>query len=70
MPIFINSSLLFILQKQKTEIKNLQHSSHTIALSKGTFQAKKAGINKLKRTLVLKGIFSEIAYACVLTYQI
>ena len=35
--IFINSNLL----KLKTELKNLQHSSHTIALSKDTIFAKK-----------------------------
>ena len=31
----------FFLQKLKTELKNLKHSSHTIALSKSTFLAKK-----------------------------
>ena len=35
--IFINSNLF----KLKTELKNLQHSSHIIALSKGTIFAKK-----------------------------
>ena len=39
--IFIFSSLI-ILQKLKAELKNLQHSSHTIALSKGTIFAKNA----------------------------
>ena len=38
--IFINSNL-FILQKLKTELKNLKHSSITIAVSKGTIFAKK-----------------------------
>ena len=31
----------FTLQKLKTEVKNLWHSSHTIALSKGIILAKK-----------------------------
>ena len=29
----------------------------------------KTYINKMKRVLVLKGIFSETTYVCVLTYQ-
>ena len=48
------------------------------ALSKGTilakkhwfFAKKKADISKIKRALVLKGIFSESMYECVLTCQI
>ena len=36
--IFINSNLL---QKLKTELKNLEHSCHTIALSKKTSLSKK-----------------------------
>ena len=49
----------------------------TIALSKGTILAKKcyffaknADISKIKRALVLKRIFSETTYECVLTHQI
>ena len=38
--IFINSSLFF-LEKKKTELKNIGHSSHTIDLSKDTIFAKK-----------------------------
>ena len=38
--IFINSNF-FILQKLKTELKSLKHSSHIIDLSKGTILAKK-----------------------------
>ena len=38
--VFSNSNL-FLLQKLKTELKYLQYSSHTIALSKGTFLDKK-----------------------------
>ena len=66
--IFINSNP-FILQKLKTELKNLWHNCHTIALSKGTiltikrwFFAKNADISKIKRALVLNGIFSETTY--------
>ena len=55
----------------KTELKNLLHSSHTIALSKGTISVKKCcffckkdgDISKIKQTLVLKGIVSETTYA-------
>ena len=32
-------------------------------------QKKNAEINKIKEVLVLKGIFSETIYKCVLTYQ-
>ena len=54
----------------KTELKNLKRSSHTIALSKVTIFAKKtlvfceknADIIKIKRALVLKGMFSETTY--------
>ena len=48
----------------------------TYALSKGTIFAKNAAFlqNVLRsaklRVLVLKGIFSETTYVCVLTYQI
>ena len=38
--IFINSNLFFS-QELKTELKNLEHSFHTIPLSKGTILAKK-----------------------------
>ena len=39
--IFINSNLIVILLKLKTELKKLWHNSHTIALSKGTIFPKK-----------------------------
>ena len=66
----------FFFQKLKTELRNLQinksGSSHTIALSKGTifkgttnFLQKYADISKIKRALVVKGIFSETTYMCV-----
>ena len=54
----------------KTELKNLQRSSHTITLSEGISFAKNADINKIKKALVIKIIFSETVYVCVLTYQI
>ena len=34
------------------------------------FLQRNADISKIKRALVLKGIFSEITYECVLTCQI
>ena len=65
----INSNLLSY--KSSKELKNLQHSFHTIPLSKGTifdkkyyFFAKKTDISKVKGVLVLKSIISETKYAC------
>ena len=73
--IFINSALLS-WKKQKTELKNLWHSSHIIALSKCIILAKRrwfvkknADIIKIKKSLVLKGIFSKTTYRSVM-YQI
>ena len=61
----------------ETELKNLQHSSHTIPLKKGTIFvkkmvifAKKADISKIMGVLVLKGIFSQTSYLSFITYQI
>ena len=63
----------FILQKLKTEPKNLCHSCHTIVLNKVIFLPKSAeflqkpsDISKIKGVLALKGIFSETI--CVCTY--
>ena len=57
----------YLLQKLKTELKNLQHSSHTIALKKGTIFAKNAeflqkndDISKIKRS----GLGTEL-HMCV-----
>ena len=60
----------FTLQKLKTELKDLYHYSHTIALRKVLFLPKNANIRKIKRALVLKGTFLKTKYVCVLTYQI
>ena len=69
--------VIFILHKLKTELKNLQDSSHIVALSKGTivakkgcFLEKKTDIRKIKRASVTKGIFHATMYVCVHTYQI
>ena len=66
-----------ILPKSKTELKNLQYSSHNISLSKSTIIAKKSifsqknvDTTKIKRVLVLKDIFSEPKHVCVLMHQI
>ena len=66
-----------MLRKLKTELKYLWHSAQTIGLSKGSILAKKrqlfakkADISKSKKPLVLKGIFFEITYECVLTCHI
>ena len=53
----------------KTELKNLSHNSHTIALSKGTIFAKNvnADISKIKEVLVLKVSFLKLhteVYLC------
>ena len=52
--------------------------SHIIVFSKGTIflktnifcKNKNADINKIKKILALKGIFSETTHLCVLAYQI
>ena len=64
----------------KAELKNIKHTSHTIALSKGVlfwqkemlinFLQNNVNISKIERILVLKGIFSKTTYVSVLTYQI
>ena len=67
-----------ILQKLKTELKDLKHSSHTIDLSKvAIFGPKKADfcqinseIRKINGVRVLNGIFFETKYVSILTYQI
>ena len=60
---------LFILQKQKKELKDLYYNSHTIVLSKGAifvknaeFLQKNADISNIKVVLVLKGMFYKFAY--------
>ena len=56
----------FILQKLRTKLKILKHSSRTITLSKDTiFGKKNTDISKIRRVLVLQGIFSETRYSCV-----
>ena len=39
-------------------------------LKNADFLSKDADINKIKKALELKGIFSETTYVCALTYQI
>ena len=63
------------MQKLKTELKNIQRSSHDIAMSKGTFfpenvffLAKKM-LTSAKQVLVLTRIFSETTYVCVPTQE-
>ena len=58
---------LFYLTKMKTELKNLQHSSHTIALSKVTifdkkcwFISKKVLTSKLRGSLNYKVYFLKL----------
>ena len=75
--VMFSVTVTICLTKTENRTKNVQHSSHTIALSKGTFQDKKhffckknADINKIKGAQSLKGIFSKTMYGCVLTCQI
>ena len=70
------SPSLTVNWKQKTELKHLTQLSH-YRLGKGTvfakkcwFLQKKTDTSRIKRVLVLKGIFSETTYARVITYQI
>ena len=69
--IFVNSNPL--------SYKNWkQNSSHTTALRKGIIFGKKcwffvkinADISTIEEVMLLKGIFSETTYVCVVTYQI
>ena len=67
----------FYLTKSANRTKNLKHSCHNIALSEGTlfdknadFLLKNADISKITKALVLKGMFSETTYVCLLTCQI
>ena len=52
--IIINSNLLSY-KKLKTELKNLENSSHTIALRKGTIFAKKPQISSIILTRFRRG---------------
>ena len=73
--IFINSNSS-ILEKLKTELK-IFNTAPTLSLSvkvlflpkRANFLQKNADISKIKTVLVLKGIFSETAYVCVLTHH-
>ena len=64
--------------KNRKENQKVSNTAINYALSKGTSFAKKnpefleknADISKIKEILVLKGIFSETNYGCVLTCQI
>ena len=71
--IFMNSNLL-CCNKLKSKLKNIQHSSHTIALSKGTIFPQNADClqreiltsAKLRRSWYWK--FSETTYVFLRTY--
>ena len=61
----------------KTELKSLYRALTILLLVKvlllpnnADFLKKNADISEVKRALVLKGIFSEIAYVCIFMYQI
>ena len=74
--IFINSDLLSYKNwKQNWNINNTAFTLwlwvKVLFLPKNTdFFQENAGISKIKNALVLKGIFSETKYVCVLTSQI
>ena len=48
----------------------MDFSKGTIFAENAHFFQKNAGFSQIKRALVLKDIFSEAIYMCVLTYQI
>ena len=57
--------------KQNSKISNTALVLKVLFLPKNTsFLHKNADISKIKGFFLLKGIFSETAYVCVLTYQI
>ena len=74
--IFINSNLSsFKNWKQNWNINNTAFTLwlwvKVLFLQKiADFFQENAGISKIKKALVLKGIFSETTYVCVLTCQI
>ena len=72
---FVKPTLLLIIAFCLSKTGKL--SSRAIALSKGTLFAKNVlifcknnNIRKIEGVLLLKGIFSETTYVCVLTYQV
>ena len=65
--IFINSDFL---QKLKTKLKNLYHTSHTIPLSKGTLFDKKDADILQKNADNSTERYISWNYVCVLTHQI
>ena len=75
--IFINSSFLSQKTEYRTKKSLTQLWHYCSALSKGSvftkkrwFFTKNGDISKIKKVLVLKGIFSETIYAWALTCQI
>ena len=70
---YIFIKITFYLTKTENRT-NKYHRSHSIALSNGTILAKKnahfwqkyADISKIKKVIVLKYLFAEAAYVCVL----
>ena len=54
-------NLIFYLTNLKIEVRIIQHSCHTIALSKNTIFTKNVDISNFGKTLPLKCIFSETA---------
>ena len=73
--IFINSNLLSY--KNGKQLKNCNIALTLLLWVKvlfwsknGDFLQENTGISKIKRVLVLKGMFSETKYMCVLTCQI
>ena len=72
---FVKPTLLLIIAFYLTETEKL--SSRALALGKDTVFAKNMlifcknnNIRKIEEVSVLKDIFSETTYVCVLTYQI
>ena len=66
--------LLTVITKAENKTKILQHSSHTITLSKSLLKMlilcqKKGYTSKIQMVFVLKDKFPESKYACVLNYQ-
>ena len=73
----ISLILTFHITKSENRTKKSLNSAHTIALSKHTifarnadFLQKNANISKIKKVPVLKSVFSDSTYMCVLMYQI
>ena len=68
--IFSLVETFFLSKTENRTKKSLTQPSHYCFEQNADFFAKIADVSKVKRALLLKYIFSETIYVCVLMYQI